>query len=61
METWRHGDTIDMETWKHGEIEKWRRGHGHEEMETTKRKTEAEAIFLNPFTVCSSCKHLSVC
>ncbi len=45
-------------TWKHGrehgnmdkDIETWTRtGNG-------KQKTEGQAIFLNPFTICSSCK-----
>jgi hypothetical protein len=49
-ETWKHGE-IDMETWKHGKIKTWRQGHGG-----IKRKTETHEIFLNPFTVCSSCK-----
>jgi hypothetical protein len=57
METlrWKHGD-IDMETRKHGEMrhrdmEAWIWRHGDIE-----RKTEAQSIFLNPFTVCSLCK-----
>jgi hypothetical protein len=41
----RHG-AMNMETWI------WRHGHGNK----IKRKEEAQAIFLNPFTVCSSCK-----
>jgi hypothetical protein len=46
--TWRHGDTdIKIWTWRHGKI---------------KQKTEAQAIFPNPFTVCSSCKRkFAVC
>ncbi len=45
VETWTSGD---METWKHGDTD----------METSnrKRKTEAQAVFLNPFTICSSSK-----
>jgi hypothetical protein len=41
----------NMERWthRHGNIEKGRHGD-------TKRKTEAQAIFLNAFNVCSSCK-----
>jgi hypothetical protein len=45
---------MDMGTWGHGNIE--------EDIETwtrtgnRKRKREAQAIFLNPFTVCTSCK-----
>ncbi len=52
METWRHRD---LETWRHGDMETWR--HGDLDMETSegKRKMEAQAIFPNPFTVCSSC------
>ncbi len=46
MEKWRHGD---MKTWRHGDMETWRHGD-------TKQKMEAQAIFFNPFTVCSSCK-----
>jgi hypothetical protein len=51
METWRHGD---MKTWRHGDMETWRQG----DMETLngKQKTEAQAIFLDPFTICSSYK-----
>jgi hypothetical protein len=48
METWKHGD-IDMETWKH---------RGNEtgipedmENEDIKRKTEAQALFLDSSTV----------
>jgi hypothetical protein len=51
--TWRHGDG-DMETWKHGGMETWR--HGDMDMETSNGKTEAQAIFLNLFTICSSYK-----
>jgi hypothetical protein len=60
MEIWRHDDG-DMETWRHrhGDRETWRNG----DMETwtwrygdIKQKTEAQAIFLDPLTVCSSCK-----
>jgi hypothetical protein len=68
METWRLGDMEngdeDMETWRHrhgdmetGRMESYR--HGHEDI---KRKTEVQAIFLNSFIVCSSCKQkLVVC
>jgi hypothetical protein len=50
MKTWRHEG---IETWKHGneDMKTWRHGHGH-----IKQKTEALAIFLNLFTVCSSWK-----
>jgi hypothetical protein len=60
METWRQEDNEtwsqeDKETRRHGGIEAWRHGHGD-----IKRKTEAKAIFLNPFTVCSyGNRHLS--
>jgi hypothetical protein len=72
METWKYGDTetfrhVDMETWRHGDMDMetwtWRHGHGDMDMETwtwrhrdIKWKTEGQAIFLNPFTVCSSWK-----
>ncbi len=45
METWRHRHG-DVKTWKHGQREKWRHGD-------IRRKMEAQAIFLNLFTVCS--------
>jgi hypothetical protein len=60
--TWRHGD-IDMETWRqgdldtcrHGHIDTWIHGYGEFRRYTKnikwKLKTEAQAIFLNPFTV----------
>jgi hypothetical protein len=45
METWRH---------EHGE---WRHGHGDMETKSKEKwQTVAQAIFLNPFTVCSLCK-----
>jgi hypothetical protein len=63
---WRHER---METWTHGDMDTRRHGHGDTDMETRKynigkflrlrkkkRVTEAHVIFLNPFTVCSSCK-----
>ncbi len=59
-ETWKHGD-IDMrqsntEKWRHGDMEKWNFN------KYIKWKTEAQVIFLNLFTVCSSCKwKLDVC
>jgi hypothetical protein len=40
METWKHGDG-DMETWRHWDI-KW--------------QTEAQAIFINLYAVCSMSK-----
>ncbi len=56
METWRGGDVEtwrrgNMEAWRRGDVETWRRGH-----EDIKRKTEGQEIFLNPFTLGSSCK-----
>ncbi len=62
METWKHGDmeTLrlgDMETWRHGKMETWRQGPGllmfYSKIKR-KMKNEAQAIFLNLFTVCSS-------
>ncbi len=46
----KHGD---METWRyrHGDMETWIHRHGDIDMET---ETEAQGIFINPFTVCSS-------
>ncbi len=53
METWawRHGD-MGMETWNYNieEIGSFTKRANR------KWKTEAQAIFLNPFTVCSLCK-----
>ncbi len=70
-ETWRRGE--DVETWRRrgGDVETWRRRGDveetwrHEAMDTWRHhmgngKTEAEAIFLNPFTVCSSCQRKCV-
>jgi hypothetical protein len=37
-----------METWRHGDMDV--------ETSNGKRKTEAKAIFLDPFTLCSECK-----
>ncbi len=54
METSRHGE---METLKHGDVETLRHRHGDMDMKTWmetsngKQKMEAQAIFLNPFTV----------
>ncbi len=59
MKTWRHGD---METRRHGNRETGRCGDTRRywdmDMATSnvKRKTEAQAIFLNPLTVGVSCK-----
>jgi hypothetical protein len=66
METWTHGQgDMDRETWT------GRHGQGDMDMETwnyvkcwgiltfyekNQMETEAQAIFLNPFTVYSSCK-----
>jgi hypothetical protein len=41
-----------METWRNGDME----SDGDIETSNGKRKPEAQVIFLNPFTVCSSCK-----
>jgi hypothetical protein len=41
------------ETWSHENIETWRWWHQTE--------TEARAIYLNPVTVCSSCKRKFSC
>jgi hypothetical protein len=71
METWRHVDR-DMETWRHrhSDMETWRNKetwrHGHltfyENKINKKTENQAQAIFLNPFTVCQSCKRkLIVC
>jgi hypothetical protein len=48
--TWRHGN---IGRHRHGNMEKWRHGRCGD----IKRKTETQAIFLKPFTVCSSYKH----
>ncbi len=65
--TWKHGREHgnmdkDMETW----TRTWLPGKDHEnrdnDMETwtrtgnEKQKTEGQAIFLNPFAICSLCK-----
>jgi hypothetical protein len=42
-----------METWNHGNMNIWKDGD-------IKRKTEAQLIFLNLFTVCLSCKRMFV-
>ncbi len=52
METWRHGD-IEIETWKHREMGTWTWRQGEIKQKT---ETEAQVIFLNPFTVSSSCQ-----
>ncbi len=40
-----------------GIVEIWSRRHGRRDMDgDIKRKTEAPAIFINPFTVCTPCK-----
>ncbi len=57
--TWRHRHgEIDMKTWRHrhGNMKKWKLGDMKKWTWRHKRKTEPQAIFLNPFTVCSSCK-----
>ncbi len=40
-----------MEIWRHGNIDKEFR-----HLKKIKQKTEVQAIFLNLFTICSSCK-----
>jgi hypothetical protein len=44
LETWR---------WRQGNMQKWRNGHGDIE-----QNTATQALFLNPFTICSSCKEV---
>jgi hypothetical protein len=51
MKTWRHGD---MDIWRYGDMVAWT--HGYMKTSNRKRKTEAQAIFLNPFTFYSLCK-----
>jgi hypothetical protein len=49
--TWSHGHgDVDMETYT------WRQGHGDMDMETKSNGKRKPRQFLNPFTVCSSCK-----
>jgi hypothetical protein len=58
MDSWTHGH---MDTWTHGHMETWRHGrmdiciHGDKawpwRQSNGKRKTEAQAIFVNPNTV----------
>jgi hypothetical protein len=66
MEKWRHGG-IETWTWRHGNMETWTRRHGlgdlGMEIWTCRhgivkiiRKTEGQAIFLNPLRVFSSFK-----
>jgi hypothetical protein len=51
METWRNGDK-DMETWRHGhEILMF-----YTKTLTENRKQKPRQFFLNPITVCLSCK-----
>ncbi len=65
METWKLGDgnKETLETWKQGEMETWRHDMDmetwilrHGDIKWKEKKIEAQAIFLNLFTVCSSCK-----
>jgi hypothetical protein len=63
---WRHGD-MDMGIWIHGHMGIWRhiiKISGNSEVlrkkSNGKRKTEALPVFLNAFTVCSSCKRTFV-
>jgi hypothetical protein len=74
IETWTHGDR-DIETWRYGHMgtyghmDNCRNGDMGIETSNAKRKMEAQAIFLNQFTICSSCtlkfvickQKLSVC
>jgi hypothetical protein len=58
LDTWKYRQR-DMETWRHWDIETLR--HWDMDVETwtwthQMEKMEARAIFLNPFTICSSCK-----
>jgi hypothetical protein len=49
--------TGDIENWRNGDMEKSSYEQGDMAIrQHGKRKTEAQAIFLNPFTVYSSCK-----
>ncbi len=57
---WRHGN---IETWKHREMEAWRHGLRDMDMKMWRHRTEngkwnmeALVIFLNHFTICTSCK-----
>jgi hypothetical protein len=65
--TWRHRHEIwkheEMEIWTHGDMDIETRRHGHGEMDMEhgygdqiKQKTEAQAVFLIPFTVFSLSK-----
>jgi hypothetical protein len=69
METWRYGnmetlrdggmETLrdgGMETLRDGGMETWKQLDMDKEHGDIKRKTEAQAIFFDPFTVCSLCK-----
>ncbi len=49
-----------METWRYENTETWRHGHGEMEASKRKQKTEAQAIFLDLFTVRSLCKWMFV-
>ncbi len=61
METWRWRrvnigmETKNIKTWRNGDMETWT-WNFDVLRKKIKRKTEAQTIFLNPFTVCSSCK-----
>ncbi len=62
--TWKHGrrHALDDDMVTCSRTRKHRRGHGNMDKENGKRKTEAQAIFRNPFTVFSSCEQkLIVC
>jgi hypothetical protein len=45
---------METEKKRHGNMEKWR--YGDMKTSNRKRKMKAQSDFLNPFTVCSSCK-----
>jgi hypothetical protein len=63
---WNSGNAdtwTDKETWGNADLETWKHGHKDKEIWTwtwrlrnSKRKMEAQLIFLNMFTVCSLCK-----
>ncbi len=44
-----------METWRLGDLETWRHRDMDTETSNGQQKMEAQANFLHPFTVCSSC------
>ncbi len=46
---------METETWKHEEMKTWERWNSDILRKNIKQKTEAQTIFPNTFTVCSSC------